>query len=215
MAADLFHVTQYTSVESIFRDGLKHRAPLRARQAAADAAGEEELDPMDPAPNEEVADRESERLIAAARSEADVPSGWPRHEDGLFFWPSKAQAVSTAENKYGGADPIVAVDSTAVPDGVTFLIGDADRLDTVFQNYWRQAAGRANITREEEDEMYEMLVEWWGDVEVYTGNVKRGHEVWCGADIPPEAIEWIQDPANDRTLYAPPDDPDQQRFIDL
>lgn len=215
MAADLFHVTQYTSVESIFRDGLKHRAPLRARQAAADAAGEESLDPMDPSPNEEVADRAAEELIQAARRKADVPSDWPYHEDGLFFWPMKSQAISTAENEYGGADPIVAVDSSKVSDSVTFLIGDANRLDPVFQAYWRQAAGRGTVTREDEEEMLETLVEWWEDVAVYTGQAEYGHEVWCGSDIPPEAIEWIQDPANGRVLYSPPDDPSQQRFIDL
>lgn len=212
---DLFHVTLRASVEDIFRDGLKQHAALRARQAAADAAGEDELDPMTPAPNEEVADRKAEELIRAARSKTDVPSGWPRHEDGLFFWPTKSQAVSAAENDYGGADPIVAVNNEDIPDSATCLIGDATRLDSVFQTMWKEAAGRANITREDEEEWVEHLVEWWQDVEVYTGQSEYGHEVWCNTDVPPEAIEWIQDPVNDRTLYAPPDDPSQQRFIDL
>ena len=212
---DLFHVTQYASVEDIFADGLKQHAAIRARQVAAADAGEDELDPMAPVPNEEVADRAAEELIQAARSKADVPSEWPRHADGVFFWPTKPQAVKTAENDFGGADPIVAVNSSDLPERATCVIGSASRLDPVFQAYWKQAAGRGNVSREDEDAMLESVVEWWGDVEVYTGQNKYDHEVWCDTDIPPEAIEWIEDPANGRTLYAPPDDPDQQRFIDL
>lgn len=212
---DLFHVTLYGSVEDIFRDGLKQHAAIRARQAAENDVGESGLDPMAPTPNEQIADRDAEELIQAARSRADVPSSWPRHDAGLFFWPTKAQAVKSAGREYGGADPIVAVNRVDIPDDATCLTGDAGRLDPVFQNYWNRASGNRRLTQEREDEMFEMLVEWWEDVEVYTGQAKRGHEVWCDTDVPPEAIEWIQDPANNRTLYEPPDDSAQQRFVDL
>lgn len=215
--ADLYHVTVRSSVEDIFADGLKQNAAIRARQSAADAAGEDELDPMAPTPNEEVADRNAEELIGEARREADIPADWPRHSRGVFFWPDKSRAEKVAEDTglYGGADPIVAVDSTALPDSTTCLTGDANQLDPIFNTYWRQAAGRERVSPEDEQRMLENIIEWWETVEVYTGQSHYGYEVWCGSDVPPEAIEWIHDPANDRRLYEPPDDPEQQRFIDL
>lgn len=211
---DLYHVTTRSSVEDIFADGLRQDAMLRAKQKAPGFEPGDARDPTVPDPPEAVADRRAEEMIRAARSQADIPRDWPSHERSVFFWPDRTKAQSVADDGYG-ADPIVAVDSDALSPGATCLIAPTDTLDMVFERAFQSATDRNHLSMDEEDELVGRLVEWWAEVSVYEGDNLYGHEVWCGSDIPPEAIAWIHDPENDRRLYEPPDDPEQQRFIDL
>lgn len=211
---DLYHVTQRQSVDSIIRDGLSPTAALRAVQAADLPNDPAERDPMIESLPEERADREMEMIIKDARREADVPSEWPSHEDGVFFWSSRATAERTADDGYGSS-PIVAVDSTLLPDDAILLSAPTGPLDALFSTFYYVYTDRASYPPEEEERMYQEVVEWWGSVEVYDGTARYKHEVWTDVRIPPTAITWIHDPGEDRRIYTGTPDPDQLRFVDM
>jgi len=211
---DLYHVTLKRSVDSIFREGLRVGATLRAKQKADSFVEDEDPDPMVPDPPEAVADRMAEEMIGEARYEVGVPDDWPHHERAVFFWPDESKAQKVASGEYHD-DPIVAVDSNKLPDGATSLIAPTGPLDNVFKRLYDHAADRNHLARDERGNLVRDLEDWWRQVEEYTGQALYDHEVFCGADIPPTAIEWIHDPGENRRLYEPPDDPQQQRFIDL
>ncbi|MFW5950404.1 MAG: hypothetical protein ACOCR6_03605 [archaeon] len=217
--ADLFHVTVWQSVESIFRDGIKRNADIRAKQMFP-TEDEAELGEMMivEEPSDEQADRLAEELIQEARSVADVPSTWPYHADGVFYWPSESQAndVATPNGwELKTPDPIVAVDSSKLPDGCTCVMAPAPELDAIFGEMYDVAQDKASLYPERREELVSDLVNWWNKVEVYTGQNRHEHEVWCGCSAPPTAIEWIYDPRREKTLYEPPDDPEQTRFLDF
>jgi hypothetical protein len=211
--ADLFHVTTSQVVDDIFRDGLLSSADQRV--FAMTDMDEDDMDGPTQEPPEVTAERRMEELISDARRAADVPSEWPVHELGVFSWPTHAAAIRSSKGMYGASSPIVAVDSTLLPDETILLTAPTGPLNVVFSSFYYVYTDRASYTPEDEERMYREVVEWWGEVQVYEGQALSDHEVWCGTDIPPTAIEWIQDTANDRRLYEPPSDPQQTRFVDL
>jgi hypothetical protein len=210
---DLYHVTTNAVVDDIFRDGLLSSADQRV--FAGMDIDQDDMDDMAPEPSEVYAERRLEDIIQDARRAADVPSEWPAHADGVFSWPTHDAAIRAAKGQYGNSSPIVAIDSNRLPDDKVCLIAPAHTPDMLFEEFIKVSTDRQSLSMEDERELVDMTEEWWGEVQVYEGQALRKHEVWCGGNIPPTAIEWIQDTQNDRRLYEPPSDPQQTRFVDL
>jgi len=212
VTADLFHVTQWVSVEDIFEDGLRQHATLRALQRA-EAEAPDDDEPMMMSHPDEVADRMAEEMIQEARYVTDVPDEYPIHKEGVFFWPTESKASRVADDGYG-ADPVVAVDGSKLPERCTCLIAPVDPLNRLWKVTYQHATDRHHLSPDEQKGYVDEMAEWWNEVEVYRGQNRRKHEIWCGCDVPPHAIEWIHDPNRDRRLYEPPEE-GQSRLLEF
>lgn len=211
MTGLLYHITRKEDAESIFREGLKQysAAPARkkADKLAAEAGGSAEMRRDTPT---EKAERWFDETIRHARSAVDGAEEYPRHDDAVFFWTSENRALRAYRNT-SWAGVIVEVRLEAIP--CDCAVGPIHELDSIFQSYFdaaREGGGSAD-----RDEQLQVAKEWWRKVRWYRGGVERDHEVWCGCDVPPHAIERIYNPDTGRTMFAPPDDPDQSRFLEF
>lgn len=209
--ADLFHITRARDVESIFRQGLQKEAePPSVKQSEEIAQEEgitgEEAMMMD-SPTEQ-AERWFDEVVADAKRAVDAATEFPTHQPAVFFWPSRSQAEQSAKSVPWGAD-IVAVDSSTVP--CDCAIGPTGGLDEIFKAYYDTARNHGSFDREAQ---FRRAKEWWREVEWYEGNSLHSHEIWCGCDIPPSAIEYIYDRSRGKRLYEPPGG-QQKRLIDF
>jgi len=202
MTASLFHVTRTQDASAIAADGLRKSADRRVEKAALEAAGQDEWDPMTEESPDMKADRRFDEVVADARRAGDVPSGWPRHNNAVFFWPTEERAYSGADDT-AGSNVIVAVDPDQMAASCTFLAGPIDLADDIWTGYYDLF--RDTAPNPDEDRLYEVAQQFWRETHVYDGNAGRDIEVWTGCDVPPDAIEYIIDPDTGRVLYEPVD----------
>lgn len=204
---DLFHITRSRDVESIFRDGLRSGATSPSTKIVEDEF--EEHDPMRRESPSEIAERQFDEVLADAKRSRDLDgvSQFPEHQPAVFFWPTESDAYRGAKSTSWGKS-IVAVDRENLP--CRCAIAPIEKIDMIFEGYYDAARNRGVV---EPEEQYELAKEWWQEVEWYDGQARRNHEVWCGCDIPPHAIEWIYDVRRGKRLYEPPGEA-QSRLVD-
>lgn len=207
----LYHVTRRRDAETVFRQGLNRgeKTPAQKRgEELTEEAGDSPAARMEESSTEK-AERWFDEVIEDAKRATDGAGEFPPHRFAVFFWPKESVARRAATDAPWGA-VVVGVDTAALPSDCICAIGPTLELDGIFRAYWRAARDRGSV---DDDEQFERAKEWWRSVEVYEGSAKRNHEVWCGCDVPPHAIEWIQDPDSGRRLYEPPDE-DQRRLFE-
>lgn len=211
MTADLYHVTRARDADSIFLDGLvvdsDTPAQKQARELTADKRSEEVLHRESPT---EQAERWFDEVVADAKRAVDGAGEFPAHQPANFFWPTENQARESAKS-VNWAAVIVGVDRSEMPGRCRCAIGPIDGLDEIFKKYYDTARDHDTFDSEEQ---YERAKEWWREVEWYEGQSLRRHEIWCGCNVPPHAIEWVHDPRRGTRIYEPPGE-NQRRLLDF
>jgi hypothetical protein len=202
MSADLFHVTRIRDAKDIAREGLKRGSPSPAEKKGRELAGESDRDfEMAEDQNTVKADRAFDELLADAKYAVEGAKEYPSHEYGVFFWPTKKRAYR-AESDTNWTGTIVAVDSDALPPDCRPVRGDIEIADGIWDRYWQRYSNYADV---DEDALYEEAKLFWQTASWYDGTTTGSDdEVWVGCDVPPEAIEYIEN-ADGRVLYEPVD----------
>ncbi len=197
--ADLFHVTRSRDAAAIARQGLRRSSAPPAQKRGQELAETDDPDPMVEDPADVKADRDFDELLADAKRSVDGASEYPPHEHAVFFWPSKARA-SRAESNTSWSGAIVAVDSDALPPGCRPARGDITIADGIWRQFYQMYANHQNVN---EGALYDDARRFWKDVTWYEGHNDRDSEVWMGCDVPPDAIEYIEDADTGRVVYEP------------
>ena len=198
----LYHVTRPENAELIKRNGFQpgfYCAEGGEAHCAAQAilAGEEEpdLDWGGETP-EEVQAREIFNEIL----DANKPKGRPGHDYAVFFWshPDEAEIHERAmEERTGEPYVTLKVDASKVP--CTCYEAPVHKVETLFDEIyselprsWECAPSGGGPQDEETEKFCEMLDRlarsYYRQMRVYRGDARRGVEVLCPCEVPPDAI---------------------------
>jgi hypothetical protein len=210
--ADLYHITRKADARAIFRQGLvrgkKSPAAKKAERNAREASVEHPEVMEDPP--DVRADWKFDDILRDAQRAAEGAEQYPDHSNAVFFWETERDAHAAIDNT-PWAGVIVAVESDALPDRCECAIGDHHEVSSIWHTVYDAFRGRAHM---DEQELYEGAIEWWEDVEFYNkyDSYAGKHEVWCGCDVPPRAIEHIET-ADGRVMYEPEPGPTLWDFL--
>lgn len=201
-SADLFHVTRIRDAETIATQGLRKSAKTPATKQAEEVYTEEEppggMEMRERGPTEQ-AEWKFDELIADSKRSVDGAGKFPAHQPAVFFWPRQSQASESAKS-VNWATAIVGVDSSKLPPGCDIAIAPTDGLDYIFKQLYDTFRDHGT---HDEQELYDEAKDWWREVGVYDGQDYRRHEVWAGCNVPPGAIEYIENPRTGQILWRP------------
>lgn len=199
--ADLWHVTRFQDAQSIAEQGLVRGMEPPASKQAKDYA-EEAGDTMEmyEEPEDSRAERELQNLLADAKRKVSGVDDLPAHRDALFFWSRESDAEKAADNVGFGA-VIVGVDLSKVPNGCTMAMGPTHIPDDIYKQIYDAYRGRGTY---DEQELFEAAKDYWREVQPYdSARASSKDEVWTQCDIPPRAIEYIENPRTGRIVERP------------